>query len=297
MRYLSVDCHLDFTSPVRFGVNPLFMIRSILGNSLRHECCIGLKSKCVACENKEECLYNIFFEGIQTSSGGMRMHPYSLHMIDDVFPGSTIDSFNFRIIFYGNNVASVYPYVYVAFVSAGERGITKERIPFTFNVTKIGLKPHSGEISIRDAVENWSENDNDYNPFSGRIRLSMRTPLRFQYRGHYGMDFTTRELFSCLMRRASGMISMFGESTVKEFNVDLEDIEMRKINLHWVDYSHYSARQQTAMMLGGLMGDIELSGCFPAGAVKVLDFADKFSAGKNVVFGLGNIEIWKKETL
>lgn len=297
MRYLSVDCHLDFASPVRFRINPLFMIRSILGNSLRHECCIGLKSKCESCDNREECLYSTFFEGIQTSSGGMRVHPYSLHMIDEVFPDSVIDSFNFRIIIYGDNIASVYPYVYVAFVNAGERGITRERIPFTFNVIKTGLKAHSDEISIKDAVEIWSEDDNDYVPFSGRIRLSARTPLRFQYRGHYGMDFTTRELFSCLIRRASSMISMFGESTVKEFNVDLDDIEMRKINLHWVDYSHYSARQQTAMMLGGVMGDIELSGSFTASAVKVLDFADKFSAGKNVVFGLGNMEIWKKEML
>ena len=81
------------------------------------------------------------------------------------------------------------------------------------------------------------------------------------------------------------MINMFGESSFKDLNLNMDDIEMRKINLHWVDYSHYSARQQTSMMLGGLMGEIELSGNFSSPVLMLLDFAENFSAGKNVVFG------------
>ncbi len=296
MKYLSVDCHLDFASPTRFRVNPLFMIRSILGNSLRHECCSDLKIKCAECGNSDECLFSNFFEGVRNKNG-MRMHPYSLHMLDEFDLHVAIESFNFRIILYGDDAASMYPYIYVAFVKAGERGITKERIPFQFSVLKTGLKNHGKDISIKDAVENWSEETSDYGSFSGKIRLSIKTPLRFQYRGHYGTDFSLRDLFSCLLRRTSGMINMFGESSFKDLNLNMEDIEMRKINLLWVDYSHYSARQQTSMMLGGLMGEIELSGSFSSPVLMLLDFAENFSAGKNVVFGLGNVEVWKKEAV
>ena len=295
MRYLALDCRLSFSNPVRFTVNPLFLIRSILGNSLRHECCVENGMKCKDCESASSCVYDWFFEGIRPDKGkGMRMHPYSLHLIDDPGMRIPVDSFDFRIILYGEEATTIYPYIYIAFIKAGERGILRDRTPFGFQVLRTGIDGDMENLSIRDAVAMWSESISDYRPFSGQIRISMLTPLRFQYKGHYGLDFTNEEFLSCLSRRMNAMISVFGEADVGYY-MNSERIMMGKKNLRWVDYSHYSARQQAAMRLGGIMGDIVLDGDFSPSDMMILDFAEKFSVGKNVAFGLGNVEIWKRE--
>lgn len=295
MKYLTLDCRLCFIEPVRFTVNPLFLIRSILGNSLRHECCSSVGQKCRDCESSSSCVYDWFFEGIRPENGkGMRMHPYSLRLIDNAVLHKRVDKFDFGITLYGDEASIIYPYIYIAFVKAGQHGILRDRIPFAFQILGAGDGSKIGNESIKDSIEIWSENASDYDPFSGRIRISMLTPLRFQYGGHYGLDFTKEEFFSCLSRRMNAMISVFGESEA-DYHMSTDHIGMEKHDLRWVDYSHYSARQKTTMMLGGVMGDIELEGDFSSHDMMILDFAEKFSVGKNAVFGLGNIEIWKKE--
>lgn len=294
MKYLAFDCHLDFASPVRFTVNPLFMMRSVIGASLRHTCCLDLDGKCCDCTASGSCVYAQFFEGHSLNdSSGMRMQAYSLHQLDAVPLRQSLNEFEFRIIIYGDAAVSFYPYIYLAMVNAGKRGVTKDRIPFEFKVVSTGLTNRSEALSPADSVEEWAEDESAYSPFSGKMRLELVTPLRFQYGGHYGLDFSDMDLFRCLGRRMRAMLTAFG-SGEKEWSVGFESVEVSGKRIRWADYSHYSARQKESMKLGGLLGEIELEGDFSAHDMMILDFAQKFSAGKNVVFGLGNIEIWKR---
>lgn len=295
MRYLAFVCHLKFAEPVRFTVNPLFMMRSVLGNSLRHECCLDLKRKCRDCEDSEHCTYCRFFEGVTAdNSKGMKMQAYSLHQLEDIsFRNRYYEEFSFRIIIYGDSAVSFYPYVYLAMVNAGKRGLGKNRIPFDFQVVETGLVRKHDSLSPADSAEEWSEAPEDYRPFSGQILLDLITPLRFQYKGHYGLDFTDEEFFRSLTRRMSGMLRTFGKKQVEMRNA-FERVYIERRRLRWSEYSHYSARQNGSMQLGGATGSVVLCGDFSSCDMMVLDFIDRFSAGKNVVFGLGNIEVWKR---
>lgn len=65
-------------------------------------------------------------------------------------------------------------------------------------------------------------------------------------------------------------------------------------NLHWTDSTHYSARQKTAMELGGLTGTFKLAGRFSCVDAGLLEFARIANAGKNTNFGLGQLDFWAK---
>ena len=294
MKYLSFNCHMEFGSPVRFNVNPLFMIRSVMGAALRHECCYCLSEKCPDCDRQKSCVYYQVFEGVRPDFlKGMRVQAYSLHQVQKFSFGSEMQRFDFRMTLYGDSITELYPYVYLAFYNVGRRGITRDRIPFSFSVT------HTSSVaddrrSLSDSIESWSEREEDYAAFSGKIKIELKTPLRFQYKGHYGLDFSLDDFSSCLYRRMKGMLSVFGNGPVP-CGIIFDAVKMHKENIHWQDYSHYSARQKDSMMLGGILGSIELDGNFSPLDMMILDFADRFSAGKNVVFGLGNVEVWKKE--
>lgn len=297
MKYLSFTCKMTFSEPIKFSINPLFLVRSILGNSLRRESCTYQGVKCNECTDQLSCLYYKVFEGVMAKNedAGMKVHPFSLHAVDIQDLNREISEFYFKVTLYGEDISSIYPYLYVAFAKAGEAGILKKRIPFSFKVVKVGQSETVANISLKNAIENWSENVEDYQGFKGQVRISTITPLRFKFKGHYGLDFTNIDLFSCLTRRMCAILSTYGECEEGREYYFNKNIEIVKKDLKWVDYGHYSARQKDLIQLGGVMGDIVLDGEFSPQDMMILDFAERFSVGKSVVFGLGCIELWKKE--
>ena len=88
---------------------------------------------------------------------------------------------------------------------------------------------------------------------------------------------------------------MYGQCTQFPLynNEDIE-FEITEKNLRWSDKTHYSARQKSAMELGGICGNFKVKGKFSDFDIALLDFAKKFSAGKNPNFGLGRIDYWER---
>ncbi len=66
-----------------------------------------------------------------------------------------------------------------------------------------------------------------------------------------------------------------------------------RATLRWWDWQRYSARQQTEMNFGGLLGDFELAG--PAEVLQqllpVLKMGEWLHVGKRTTFGLGKYNI------
>ena len=298
MKYLPFECRLVFEVPVCFNVNPLFVVRSMLGASLRHVACPDLEARCPECGRRDSCVYNVLFEGIPAKGQerGMKVHPYLVKIAEEPSVTRERRSFSFRMVLVGEDAMGLYPYIYLALSNAGRRGILKARIPFSFEVVSAG-KDGSGNVNLAGAVCDWNEDDEGYKPFSGQVCINILTPLRFQYGGHYGMDFSAWDLFSCLERRMLAMTATYGGGCGQSGRNGLDiGFKISQKRLRWIDSNHYSARQKESMKLGGVMGSIILEGDFSSYDMKVLDFAEKFSAGKNVAFGLGDIELWKKET-
>ena len=72
--------------------------------------------------------------------------------------------------------------------------------------------------------------------------------------------------------------------------VKASDIEITGKNLHWQDRSRYSNRQDTAMQLGGFVGEIVLEGDL-APFSHLLRICEVIHVGKGTTFGLGKIKV------
>ena len=71
-----------------------------------------------------------------------------------------------------------------------------------------------------------------------------------------------------------------------------KSIIMEEKALVWRDSMHYSARQKTAMELGGSMGSFKMKGVFSNFEISLLELAKIAGAGKNTNFGLGQLDYW-----
>lgn len=305
--YLPVNFYLEFASSVFIDNQPLFVLRSVLGKELRSMCCIAHNSKCQECMYNKTCTYAFLFETIleqqnQIVPGRNRAsHPFAFTQGKNV-AGQTLDEYDFTITLFGKAIDYLL-YIYAAFVRAGQKGIFKERVPFT--VQKVTANQKDILISEDQIDTNICplsfEYDYEFSSTSeslknGEILVELKTPLRFKVAGKYSNQFSASDFMSCLVRRMNTLYSLYGQD--KQMPSDKiysnEAIQISDKNLRWSQSRHYSARQKEAMKLGGVTGTFKLAGSFTQADIKLLEFAHLANAGKNTNFGLGQIDFWNK---
>ena len=302
--YLPVRFIFKFEKSVYADTYPSFVLRSILGMNLKQICCISRKSECQTCMYNKSCSYATIFETIEVSSneilpGRNRIsHPYTItdNSKFDV-RNRKIDKFEFTITLYGKTIQYL-PYIYAAFVRGGYNGMFKTREKYVVeDVLVNGKSILLDENTIQNDVLPFSfsyENQSNINE-NKEILVELKTPLRFKVNGKYKDDFLANDFFACLYRRFKTMMLMYGTEIPDEFPKQSEtNLKIEDRNLKWIDYSHYSARQKTAMELGGLIGTLKLVGNISDFELILLDFAKVANAGKNTNFGLGQIDYWIK---
>lgn len=136
---------------------------------------------------------------------------------------------------------------------------------------------------------------NSENNYSGEILVELKTPLRFKTKGKYSIDFSAEDFFKALFRRYKTLMMLYSENLTEEIqNYNKCNSEIVERKLFWKDFSHYSARQKNAMELGGVIGTFKLKGSFNDFELALLNLAKISNAGKNTVFGLGQIDYWEK---
>jgi hypothetical protein len=108
-------------------------------------------------------------------------------------------------------------------------------------------------------------------------------------KGSYTTKFSVQDFFNTSWRRASQLISLYGNSDDGFSYFPSEKIEMLSNNTRWVDLDRWSSRQKRNMKLGGIIGNIEIGGKFSEEDLSILKFDEIFHLGKNTGFGLGKI--------
>lgn len=308
IEYSKVQFTLRFDQPVKTDNDVAFVLRGILGSKLRSLCCVTGKKDCTSCNfaNGMQCAYVFLFETILNKSNSLHpgrnraSHPYAFTRCVQIPPGSRITDYPFEITLFGK--ASGYlPYIYAAFVQGGKSGMFKSRTPFSVISVKDadGSELLSGEDSIKTCLlpRRW---EFPSAPFvgskSGQVLAVLKTPMRFKTKGRYTDDFDAAAFMSCLYRRAKTMCQLYGEweeeQTVQ--GMSFPGIRIAEKSLHWKDTAHWSGRQKQVMELGGLLGTVRLEGTFSPLDQAVLEFNQIANAGKNTIFGLGQIEFWPK---
>jgi len=122
-----------------------------------------------------------------------------------------------------------------------------------------------------------------------RLRIRFVTPLRLKQGGRYRFDARLDTLMAALLRRLSRLGLLYGTGPVEEYRELLaiaRQVQTRRQDLAWVDWTRYSGRQATVMQLGGWVGEIEFEGPLTP-LWGWLRLGEVVHVGKNTAFGLG----------
>lgn len=301
--FLQFEFTLEFLTPAIVDTNPLFVLRSMLGKNLRSMCCISRNSVCAECLYNKSCAYSFIFETILDADNSVLpgrnkgCHPYSLS-VKNHERKNPVDSYSFVLTLFGKSVEYL-PYIYAAFVRAGNDGIFKRRSRFFIkSVVANGKNILLGENHLDMELEpkKWNSGGTEKTE-NCEILIELNSPLRFKFGGRYGTDFTVQDFMSCLFRRARTLCSLYGEISEEEKlmkYIPAEELHFDDKKIRWIDFNHYSARQKNAMELGGSIGTLKMSGNLSEFELSLLELNKIAGAGKNTNFGLGQIDYWKK---
>lgn len=302
LQYQQFDFTIKFLEPAKVDVNPLFILRSMLGKNLRSMCCISKQSTCSECMFNKTCAYTFLFETILQQENPLlpgtnrASHPFALST-KKLQRENPLADFNFTITLFGKAVEYL-PYIYAAVVRSGKDGLFKSRTKFEVVDVSIDGKNimiNENQLATGIPPKEWNFEVLNNNKIDSEFLVELKSPLRFKTNGKYTVDFSSEDFMKCLYRRAKTLCMLYG-TWEEDFNhyEPTEGMSIEDKNLRWIDFNHYSARQKEEMELGGVLGSFKLSGEFSSFELALFELNRIANAGKNTNFGLGQIDFWKR---
>lgn len=214
----------------------------------------------------------------------------------------TGDEFHFDLLLFGKAIEYV-PYCIFAFDQMGQTGIGK-RISgrrAAFLLKEVVSHPSGKTIysseDKRLLNETLAAEMTLPAPVStpvSNITVRLETPLRLKQNNHLTADLSFETLIRAALRRISSLFTCYGSG---EPDIDYRgmverarNVEIAGSKLYWFDWERYSNRQETRMMLGGLLGSVTYSGDLTE-FMPLLRLCEEVHLGKQTTFGLGKIKI------
>ncbi len=121
------------------------------------------------------------------------------------------------------------------------------------------------------------------------VQINLETPLRLKHEGHL---LGQAPDFSVLWRRLYARIALAAGSPVIEtrqrqtMNEIAASIRCLSTQVHWQDWTRYSARQKSEMLFGGLLGTLQYRGDLSP-FLPWLSLGSVLGLGGKTTFGLG----------
>lgn len=283
------------------------VFRGAFGRAFREVVCRAPSGKeCTACRFRAQCIYKAFFEPSPPSvypdanKFNSAPAPYILNpplsKCQAFYPGNILE---FELVLVGRAIVGLPHFIY-AFMEAGRRGLGGERgkyrvlrVDWLDNGTPIPvysmeadeLQPWSPQGSIRcDGNEGKVES----------IRLHFLTPLRIKEKGDLLTSFVFPLFFERLTQRITLLTAFYGNGKGSPNFSGLErlvpEIVVSSSALHWYEWGRYSHRQNSSMKLGGLRGEVRLTGELGP-FMAILRLGEQINVGQSTTFGLGRYEI------
>jgi hypothetical protein len=278
---------------------------------------------CPTCLVKNNCPYAYIFETPRPQDAAVLRsysevpHPFVLEPPLDTRTvyqaGETMD---FGLVLVGRAI-NYLPYFIVVFSELGKLGLGRSRGRFALTAVH-AVQPFSGQKAlvygqdgtIRDVdlSVGWQESVNQGIRESvgatqsaignqpSAITLRFLTPTRLVSGGHLVDRPTFQELLRGLLRRLSALCYFHcGERLDVDFRgliAAAGQVRTVAMNLQWLDWERYSARQETRMKLGGFVGQVRYEGEVEP-FLPFLRLGEIVHVGKACTFGNGRLAIAK----
>ncbi len=288
MKYLTVTYSISFKETPVWSNPPAFVLRSVVGMSLRRlTCALKLQESCRDCMVRESCVYSVFFEtNVDKDNPSLpgrdrAVHPFVMDIISLTEYGAVIN-----ITFIGRAVNYI-PYLNIALTNAGENGIGRNRARFEVTGIMTGSEvfvPNLRDIGRKCSV--WP---------SGKVgipqKITFLTPCRIKENRSYISSVSLDSLCVSMLRRMTVLSELFGDEGDRERQLVLSSVPSTPENQKWSENIYYSTRQKTRMLFGGVVGDIAVNGDVPPDVCSLVEAMEIFHVGKNVSFGLGKVKV------
>ena len=282
--------------------------RGVFGRALKKTVCALKLKECSECLLKSKCLYALVFETKeavdlpQESRVSSPPHPFVIEPPDNARTQfGKGEPFDFNLILFGD-VNHSLPYFIYALDQMGLTGIGKNingsRGKFMLD------KVTSGNVQVYSAA------DQKINPGKAfqdirvpataseaaediRLTVKIATPLRLKFENSLNAELPFHVCIRAVLRRISSLYSMYGggepKLDYKRLVKMAEQVITVSHNLSWYDWRRYSFRQDKAMLMGGITGEITYKGVLGE-FLPLIELCKGFHIGKQTAFGLGRFE-------
>lgn len=285
---------IEFTEKMTLGENKHSYIRGIIGQSLMKNNCIS-DCHCENCAGKNSCIVARFLEMKLKVDIGFSVAEYIPPFIiicdDNKSQYLKGDKLLFSIVFFADSIY-LLPEIIRAISSINKfKDLYKNNINL---VTVINDKKEeiyaNGNLKLsRVKIRTVNEYIENRLAISEEVSyMKIINPVRYKVKGKFVEDIDEEQLFNLLKRRIITLNALQGNKV--EINTKCNLIFKEK-NIQWSERKRYSNKQKSSMLLGGLVGGIELE-ALDLENKKMLIAGELIHIGKNTSFGLGDYIIY-----
>jgi hypothetical protein len=291
------------------------MLRGAFGHALRNISCMTKMADCKTCPLYRTCPYPAIFETPPPEHHGLQAFteippPYIIEPpplgSKDYQPG---DMLSFSMVLIGRAIQQL-PLIIYAWQRALARGLGKfqsrARLLHVALVPNQAQKEADERIVIYIAREGASVINHDHLTRKDRpgypdentqsVTLSIKTPLRIQKKGQIlSHAMSGRDFIMALVRRYY-LLEEFHTAHYQAPDfaalAEMARAVTAETRFRWCDWARYSNRQQQKMVLGGVLGELELSGQLQP-FLPLIQIGQWLHVGNKTTFGMGLYTIEK----
>lgn len=284
-------------------------IRGGLGHSLKKIACALKRQECQDCLLRNTCAYALLYETHPGQGPGdshpilspvrRRPHPYVLIPPDDSTRHyQSGEPFSFGIQLFGPAIQYL-PHVVFAVQEMGKAGLGRGNLNGEGRFLLEAVYQDDQRIYDGKALAappqpiSLAINPPPVAPVA-RLTLTCLTPLRLKYTNQLQGSLPFHLLIRAALRRIAALESAYGEGEpdldYKGLAARAAQVAIEKAACRWAEIERYSARQKTAMLIGGIMGAITYTGELGE-FLPLLRYCEITHLGKQTSFGLGRIRI------
>ncbi|WFE69480.1 CRISPR system precrRNA processing endoribonuclease RAMP protein Cas6 [Thiomicrospira sp. R3] len=269
------------------------MLRGAFGHTLKRLSCMTKQPVCKNCPLVNTCPYTAIFETQARTNQTNRPSPYIIQPLPSATRAAT---HQFDLTLIGKDTLNQLPLIFYAWENALAGGLTKHAIP-----AKLHQVTHQNTCLVDNGVPLTLAFEPtplpQANPQNQTLNITIKTPMRLEQRNQLigQAEFSLNGLFTHIIRRNKFMFQHHLPETSFNFAINLanlSDAKPHQQTLTWQDWQRYSNRQQQAMTLGGLVGQIQLKPhTLTPQQYQQLQIVQRINIGKHTVFGMGAIEL------
>jgi hypothetical protein len=279
--------------------------RGLVGHGLRKTVCVTRQPECDGCLLLGSCAYPALFEAPPPQPGMRAETPLPYCLAVDFTHRKHLaegDALDLAVHLFGS-ANGFLPYLIHSLRMAAERGIgaTQGRA----RLTSVWQRP--GPDAAWQPIYDGAGVASPLPPFPAsaiptpglpeRVQLELLTPLRIKRQGHFvgRREFGAEECARHLLWRLEALARHFGAA----FDPDLwrqahdlaRPLTLTAATLHWHEWTRRSARQDTRMQMGGLLGTVTLEGPGLELLWPLLQVGQWTLLGKAPTMGLGRYQV------